>query len=43
MRRHRGRRGFPRGASAKLPGAREVVGSAERALAEHVRGLSLTS
>ncbi|WP_437585256.1 DUF4139 domain-containing protein [Sorangium sp. So ce1000] len=28
--------------SAKLPGAREAVASAERALAEYVRGLSLT-
>ncbi|WP_437790315.1 DUF4139 domain-containing protein [Sorangium sp. So ce693] len=29
--------------SAKLPGAREAVASAERALAEYVRGLSLTA
>ncbi|WP_437979488.1 DUF4139 domain-containing protein [Sorangium sp. So ce117] len=29
--------------SAKLPGAREAVASAERALAEYVRGLSLTT
>ncbi|XYH92763.1 DUF4139 domain-containing protein [Sorangium sp. So ce1128] len=30
-------------ASAKLPGAREAVASAERALADYVRGLSLTT